>query len=191
MLSYVRQPKAIDLSHHLSELSKARQLSPLKGLAKYFGTPGLITIAGGTPSPEYFPFASVSAEALVPNSFAVSPNDPDFASNLSWFWKLFSSKTERTEFISVPKYSTGPPEDVVSLEVALQYGTAQGLVPLQKFMREFTAKVYQPQYADFTVLVHAGNTDGGSLSRCATIMLTQLHDKDGGSACRHCATQER
>ena len=165
MLSYVRQPKAIDLSHHLSELSKARQLSPLKGLAKYFGTPGLITLAGGLPSPDYFPFASVSAEALVPNSFAVSPNDYDSASSLSWFWKLFSSKTERTEFISVPKYSTGPPEDVVSLEVALQYGTAQGLVPLQKFMREFTAKVYQPQYADFTVLVHAGNTDGGSLSR--------------------------
>ncbi len=40
-------PKAIDLSHHLSELSKARETSPLKGLAKYYGKPGLISLAGG------------------------------------------------------------------------------------------------------------------------------------------------
>ena len=157
------KPESIDLSHHLSELSKARQTSPLKGLAKYFGMPGLISLAGGMPSPDYFPFASVSAEALVPDSYALSP-DSSSESGLSWFWRLFSSKTERTEHLSIPKYATGPPTDVVSLEVALQYGTAQGLVPLQKFMRDFTAKVYQPAYSDFTTLVHAGNTDGESSS---------------------------
>lgn len=42
-----KREKAIDLSHHLSELSKKRQTSPLKGLAKYFGRPGLISLAGG------------------------------------------------------------------------------------------------------------------------------------------------
>ena len=46
MASEKRQ-KAIDLSHHLSDLSRARQTSPLKGLAKYFGRPGLISLAGG------------------------------------------------------------------------------------------------------------------------------------------------
>jgi hypothetical protein len=40
-------PKAIDLSHHLSDVAKARAPSPLKDLAKYFGTPGLISLAGG------------------------------------------------------------------------------------------------------------------------------------------------
>lgn len=40
-------PKAIDLSHHLSELSKSRMPSPLKGLARYWGRPGLISLAGG------------------------------------------------------------------------------------------------------------------------------------------------
>ena len=40
--------KAIDLSHHLSDLSRARATSPLKGLARYFGRPGLISLAGGT-----------------------------------------------------------------------------------------------------------------------------------------------
>ena len=61
--------------------------------------------------------------------------------------------------MSIPKYTNTTPEEAVSLEVALQYGTAQGVVPLQKFMREFTARIYQPQYSDFTTLVHAGNTD--------------------------------
>lgn len=42
-------PKAIDLSHHLSDLAKARKPSPLKSLAKYFGKPGLISLAGGMP----------------------------------------------------------------------------------------------------------------------------------------------
>ena len=42
-----KQNKAIDLSHHLSDVSKARLVSPLKGLAKYMGNPNLITLAGG------------------------------------------------------------------------------------------------------------------------------------------------
>lgn len=115
------------------------------------------------PSPEYFPFASLSAETLVPDSYALTL-DPSSEPGLSWFWRLFSSKTEKTEHLLIPKYANGASTDVVSLEVALQYGAAKALVPLQNFMRDFTAKVYQPAYADFTTLVHAGNTDGESSS---------------------------
>lgn len=46
MASEKRQD-AIDLSHHLSEVSKARATSPLKGLQKYMNKPGLISLAGG------------------------------------------------------------------------------------------------------------------------------------------------
>lgn len=42
-----KQQKAIDLSHHLSDLSRRRTVSPLKGLAKYMGKPGVIALAGG------------------------------------------------------------------------------------------------------------------------------------------------
>lgn len=39
---------AVDLSHHLSELSKNRVISPLKGLQKYYlGNPGMLSLAGG------------------------------------------------------------------------------------------------------------------------------------------------
>ncbi|KAI5118981.1 hypothetical protein M0805_001120 [Coniferiporia weirii] len=172
-LTNEKLPKALDFSHHLSEVSKARQTSPLKGLAKYYGQPGLISLAGGMPSAAYFPLASLSAETLVSDSFALSPAGADSApvsgasasdrgSGLTWFWRLFAQKKERTEHISVPKYSSSPPAEAVSLSVALQYGTATGLAPLQTFIREFTKRVYQPQYADFATLVHAGNTDGWS-----------------------------
>jgi hypothetical protein len=35
---------AIDLSHHLSELAKARRFSPLKSFGKYMGMPGMISL---------------------------------------------------------------------------------------------------------------------------------------------------
>jgi len=48
-------PDAIDLSHHLSEISKSRGLSPLKGLQKYFGKPGMLSLAGGQIYPSSSP----------------------------------------------------------------------------------------------------------------------------------------
>lgn len=43
-----KRQKAIDLSHHLSDVALARKTSPLKGLARFFGRPGVISLAGGT-----------------------------------------------------------------------------------------------------------------------------------------------
>jgi len=40
-------PKAVDLHHHLSDFSRARPLSPLKDLQKYWGKPGILSLAGG------------------------------------------------------------------------------------------------------------------------------------------------
>lgn len=50
----------------------------------------------------------------------------------------------------------------MNLAVSLQYGTAQGIVPLQKFLKEFATKVYKPGYEDFTTLIQTGNTDAWS-----------------------------
>lgn len=44
----MERQKAVDLSHHLSDLSRARAVSPLKGLARYFERPDIISLAGGT-----------------------------------------------------------------------------------------------------------------------------------------------
>lgn len=152
-------PKAIDLSHHLSAVSKARTVSPLKGLQKYLGRSDVIMLAGGLPSPDYFPFSSVSAEILVPDSFPLNPTKPGPSSSLSWLWKFFGAKSnERTETITINKYPANPGD--INLATALQYGVAKGLPELQQIIYEFTTKVYQPGYKDFATLVHVGNTDG-------------------------------
>jgi len=62
--------------------------------------------------------------------------------------------------VVIPKYPDNP--DDISLSVALQYGMATGLVPLQKIIKEFSGKVFQPAYENFTTLVHTGNTDAWS-----------------------------
>ncbi|KAJ7638781.1 pyridoxal phosphate-dependent transferase [Roridomyces roridus] len=128
----------IDVSHHLSALARARPVSPLKGLFKYWGKPGLLNLAGGLPSAAYFPFADLSANALQADSFPIKPTQE---SSFSWFWKLLW---------------WGQGED------ALQYGMAAGLPQLQKIIKEFSAKVYQPAYDNYAVLLHAGNTDAWS-----------------------------
>ncbi|KAJ6484992.1 pyridoxal phosphate-dependent transferase [Mycena vitilis] len=149
------KPEAIDLSHHLSDLAKARDTSPLKGLFKYWGRPGIISLAGGTPSPAYFPFSDISANVLAANSFPVEREQE--STSLSWFWKLLGAGKERTTAVTIPKYSVRP-EDL-NLATALQYGMSSGLPQLQRIVKEFSDKVYTPGYENYQILLHAGNTD--------------------------------
>ncbi|KAJ8701767.1 hypothetical protein PTI98_000520 [Pleurotus ostreatus] len=153
------KPKAIDLSHHLSNVSKARKTSPLKGLQRYSGKEGVVQMAGGFPSPAYFPFSELSAEGLVPDSFPLSPTSSS-TSAFSWLFRLFqgSKPPEKTTHLTIPKYPAAPND--LNLAASLQYGMAKGVPQLQKILDELVGKVYKPAYEDSVILVHAGNTDG-------------------------------
>ncbi|KAL4255497.1 Class-I pyridoxal-phosphate-dependent aminotransferase-like protein [Pleurotus pulmonarius] len=152
------KPKAIDLSHHLSNVSKARKTSPLKGLQRYAGKEGVVQMAGGFPSPAYFPFSELSAEGLIPDSFPLSPTSSS-TSAFSWLLKFFqgSKISEKTTHLTIPKYPAGPND--LNLAASLQYGMAKGAPQLQKILDELVYKVYKPAYKDSVILVHAGNTD--------------------------------
>ncbi|KAF5331715.1 hypothetical protein D9611_007705 [Ephemerocybe angulata] len=149
-------PESIDLTHHLSAFAKARPLSPLKGLQKYWGKPGIISLAGGLPSPDVFPFSSVGADILLPNAFP-SQTEPSKAP-LSWLWNLFSSGKPKTVPIEIPRHASTPGQ--LDLATVLQYSMASGQPKLLDFARELTGKVFRPGYSDWTVLAHVGNTDG-------------------------------
>ncbi|KAF9651722.1 PLP-dependent transferase [Thelephora ganbajun] len=153
------RPKSIDLSHHLSDVSKARLPSPLKGLAKYISTPGLIPLAGGLPHPSYFPFSAIHVDALVPNSFAPITLEEHQPSTFSWLWNMFGLK-EKTIPFTVKKYPEHPGD--INLAAALQYDSAQGSIQLREITKAFTERVYQPAYEDWEILLHTGNTDGWS-----------------------------
>ncbi|KAG2348855.1 PLP-dependent transferase [Suillus weaverae] len=161
MMSVEKRTKSVDLSHHLSELSKARPTSPLKGLMKYFAQPGILALAGGLPSPAYFPVSDISANVLVPESFALSPTES--STSLSWLWKLFGSHNatkEKTQAVTVPKYPAVKGD--INLATSLQYGSAVAQAQLQDFLKHFISEVYRPAFEDWTVLIDTGNTDGWS-----------------------------
>ncbi|KAH9009853.1 PLP-dependent transferase [Lactarius deliciosus] len=149
-MSSGNRTKTVDLSHHISAYARRYVPSPLKDLQKYFGK-DQITLAGGFPSPDYFPFTSVSANILPVEAFPLTAS------------RIFGGgagrrddTTTRIEVLCEPR----PDDDGVNLASALQYGTATGLPRLRTFMREFTERVYAPAYDNWTTLVHTGNTDG-------------------------------
>ena len=127
---------AVDLTHHLSELSKRRQTSPLKGLQKYFMKPGTLQLAGGasssalslraearcsgTPDPSYFPFASLGGQAMASDSFSVADEKALSGGAFSWLWNIFGASKDKTTEITVPRFPTTP--GALSLAEMLQYG---------------------------------------------------------------------
>jgi aromatic amino acid aminotransferase I len=80
----------------------------------------MLMFAGGLPSPDYFPFESISAQALVPNSFKTSE------SSWRWLMSLFTSDQVKTSRLEIPKYVSDPKPDSLQLSTALQYGQSQG-----------------------------------------------------------------
>lgn len=113
-------------------------------------------MAGGLPAPSVFPFETLSAEILTPQSEAPQPGV------FGWLWKLFGSNddsTPATKTMTIPKYLANPKDlEGVQLSTALQYGTSKGLLGLQNFVANFTKSVYKPLNAQMQCVVHIGNT---------------------------------
>ena len=121
----------------------------------------------GLPSPDYFPFTSISANILPADAFALTSPPPTSSpastssSPFRWLWRIFGGghKDDTTTRIEVP-HEPRPDDGGINLSTALQYGPATGLTRTKEFIREFTERVYAPVYDGWTTLVHAGNTDG-------------------------------
>ncbi|KAJ8487853.1 hypothetical protein ONZ45_g14182 [Pleurotus djamor] len=160
--SFKPRPKAMDLSHHLSEVSKARMVSPLKSLQRHLDQNGLISMGGGLPNPAFFPFSQLEAEALRADAYPTFQKS-SWPNLFGWIIDLFKESPntkphEQTTHLYVPKYPVQPGD--LNLAATLQYGLAKGVPQLQKFVNDFTRQVYKPAYEDYVNLVHSGNTDG-------------------------------
>ncbi len=149
----------------------------------------MIALGGGLPPPNLFPasdatklcslhwtdqivaqYESISAEVQPFNAYATVPptaaaNVASAKTSLSSSGGLFSwlfPKAKKTDSITVPKYTPdGKPDPMkVTLSTLLQYSGAQGHPALQKFIKEFVARVYQPGYDDWACQMHVGSTSG-------------------------------
>ncbi|GJN90777.1 hypothetical protein Rhopal_003791-T1 [Rhodotorula paludigena] len=122
-------PNALDLSGHLSYVSRNRFASPLKDIFKYMGTPGMISLAGANVS-IYPPSVNVQHGEVPPTSDLLT--------------------------LSIPKVA--PKRGELDLSSVLQYGDCSGLPELRTFLHKFTQDVYQPAYGNWEIQLNEGNT---------------------------------
>ncbi|KAF3009469.1 hypothetical protein E8E13_002552 [Curvularia kusanoi] len=171
-------PEPIDLSHHLSRSTKAREASSVKRFYKYFAIPGIAQLAGGLPNDKYFPFDTLEAKASHPNRWKPTPNrpvdppadDPPTARLDELTISNGKGKGKHDEppaaRLLVPHDAHTPdPLHKIDLMSALQYGQAQGYPPLYYFIRQFTRENLHPfvPYKDGPeVILTCGSTDGFS-----------------------------
>lgn len=134
------KPKAKRWDHRISLESKSRKASSLKGAARFLKNPGMISLGGGLPSPEYFPFEELDIKVPTPPGFSPEAVKESGAT-------LKSTKSDIREGKSV-----------YDLEIALNYGQATGSAPLLRFVTEHTEIIHNPPYADWQCCLTPGST---------------------------------
>src|SRR5579871_5532472 len=97
---------------YLNEESSSRKGNTLKHAAKYLGKPGLISLGGGLPSSEYFPFAELSLKVPKVGQFSEEETEQSGAI-------ISSGKHDLLENISIFDIST-----------AFNYGQGTGAAQL-------------------------------------------------------------
>ncbi|KAK8875047.1 PLP-dependent transferase [Apiospora arundinis] len=136
------KPKAKRWDHLLSAESAARKPCVLKQAAKHLKKPGLVSLGGGLPSAENFPFESLSMQVPTPAGGF--------------------SHTSNLKQVTIGKHDVRDTEDgVLDLSIALNYGQSIGSAQLLRWVTEHTELVHNPPYADWRCALTIGST--GSL----------------------------
>ena len=136
------KPKARRWDHIITEESKQRKPSSLKGAATFLKQPGLISLGGGLPSSEYFPIEKIDFKM---------PQPPHFS----------EEETKKTGVtVSIGKHDIEEGKSLYDLHVALNYGQATGSAQLLRFVTEHTEIVHNPPYSDWQSVLTTGSTSG-------------------------------
>lgn len=129
----------------------------LKQAAKHLKKPGIISLGGGLPCPEYFPFDSISMKV---------PKVPHFS----------ELETKGSgEVVTMGKHDIAEKDAVYDLSVALNYNQATGSAQMLRWVTEHTELVCNPPYADWRSCLTIGST--GALEQ-ALRMLCDRHRGD-------------
>ncbi|KAI8952451.1 pyridoxal phosphate-dependent transferase [Xylaria longipes] len=157
-----------DMSHHYSDLTKARKPSSMKMFYKFFAIPGIGNLAGGLPNAQFFPFDTLEAQSAQPTRWTPTPNRPggDDLSSAMASAKISSDGPKAASHVVVPHDSAATDlTKKIDLTTALQYGQASGYPPLASYIRQFTREVLHPNVpysGGPEVGLTVGSTDGFS-----------------------------
>ena len=120
---------------HLTREAKARKSSSLKGAMKYFSK-DTISLCGGLPSSEYFPFEELAFEVPKAPSFVLS----------------------ETAVVRGRMYDVAEGKSDFDLSIALNYGQSMGPPQLMRYLTEHTEIVHAPPYRDWEICLTQGST---------------------------------
>lgn len=113
----------------------------LKQAAKHLKKPGLVSLGGGLPSAENFPFESLSMQVPTPAG-------------------RFSHTSDLKQ-VTIGKHDVRDADGVLDLSIALNYGQSIGSAQLLRWVTEHTELAHAPPYADWRCALTVGST--GSL----------------------------
>jgi aromatic amino acid aminotransferase I / 2-aminoadipate transaminase len=148
-----RKPKAKRWDDWINQESLSRAGSSLKKASVYLKTPGIISLGGGLPSSDYFPFERIDVKV---------PSAPSFS----------EQETVETGVIrSAGKHDIRAGKSLYDLEVALNYNQATGSPQLLRFVTEHTEVVHRPPYTDWACCLSTGSTS--ALEMCFRMLCTR------------------
>ncbi|CRL27727.1 DNA methylase, N-6 adenine-specific, conserved site [Penicillium camemberti] len=151
------KPTAREWNHYLSSESTSRTGSTLKSAFKHLKTPGMISLGGGLPLSDYFPFESLSLTVSSPEKPSPKNSDSNDANA-----PLHASKSDINQGRSI-----------YDLSVALNYSQGSGSAQFLRWITEHTEIVHDPPYADWQCTMTVGNTSALDM---ALRMFTQPGD---------------
>jgi aromatic amino acid aminotransferase I len=137
------KPVAKDWSAIFSTESLSRSPCVLKQASAYLNRPGIISLGGGLPSSEYFPYSEIAMQL---------PKPPHFEDQAS------SSEDGLSDATVIGKHDARDGISEYDLSIALNYGQATGSPQLVRFLTEHTELIFNPPYADWQICATAGST---------------------------------
>jgi aromatic amino acid aminotransferase I len=138
--SCFKKPKAKRWDHRINLESSSRKGSSLKGAAQHLKKPGLISLGGGLPSNDYFPFEQISVKIPVPPHFSEAET------------------AASGEIRTAGKYDIREGKSLYDLSISLNYGQSTGSAQLLRFVTEHTEIVHNPPYSDWACSLTSGST---------------------------------
>ena len=124
-------------SDRFSPESNRRKPSSLKGAAQYLKNPGIISLGGGLPSSEYFPFEELCAKVPVPGAF---------------------EDKSRYAVLSAGKHDLAQGKSDFDIATAFNYGQGYGSAQFLRWIVEHTEIIHSPPYQDWSCTMTIGST---------------------------------
>ncbi|THZ33193.1 putative aromatic aminotransferase Aro8 [Aureobasidium pullulans] len=139
---HLHKPRAKRWDHRLNAESTSRKGNSLKAAAKYLKKPGIISLGGGLPSAEYFPFDELSIKV------------PEVGH--------FSEKETREQgpVLTAGKSDLADDKSLFDITTAFNYGQGTGSAQLLRYLVEHTEIVHDPPYQDWYCNMTIGSTSG-------------------------------